>query len=251
MEAYRKRGFKKCVVPGCTDRNSKRHTFPKHDAPLFNKWIEQVRNPVLDNKSLEQIYKRHLVCDLHFSESDKVPGTKRGLKRTAFPTLHLPELQFSSDGLIKPLRVNITPGMKTYTPKKSCHINIHETEIKQENDDFETTIHQSSLEKSEEPDADVVEIKTEHSFDISSAEEPDSHSKMGSTATYSTFQSVKNEHWDGVKQENQLLAEVKSEKQETSPTVDNTKFENMDTMVLKKEFEIKSEYDEDAISDLA
>ncbi|CAH1958486.1 unnamed protein product [Acanthoscelides obtectus] len=244
---------RKCVYYKCSNRvrnnpNITFFSFPK-TRDIRDIWLTNCGNvQLLSYVGTEEPLRggwRWTVCEKHFSSNVILKSTTRKLLiRGAVP---FP----CGDGLIKPLRVNITPGMKTYTPKKSCHINIHETEIKQENDDFETTIHQSSLEKSEEPDADVVEIKTEHSFDISSAEEPDSHSKMGSTATYSTFQSVKNEHWDGVKQENQLLAEVKSEKQETSPTVDNTKFENMDTMVLKKEFEIKSEYDEDAISDLA
>ncbi|CAH1967205.1 unnamed protein product [Acanthoscelides obtectus] len=44
----------------------------------------------------ENKFIRHLVWDLRFLESDKVPGTKGGLKRTASSKLHLPELQSSS-----------------------------------------------------------------------------------------------------------------------------------------------------------
>ncbi|CAH1987666.1 unnamed protein product [Acanthoscelides obtectus] len=135
MEAYRKRGFKRCVVPGCTDTTSKRHTFPKYDAALFHKWIEQVQNPVLSDRSLEQTYRSQLVCDLHFLKSDKVPGTKRGLTRTAFPVLHLPEPQFSSmvlenvqsslkshEGsreIANPLAAKMTDALKTILLKSS------------------------------------------------------------------------------------------------------------------------------------
>lgn len=90
MEAYRQY-YKKCVVPGCIDIFSKKHTFPMKDVTLFNKWVLQVQNPILNNKSQEQVYKSYRVCDLHFAECDKVPGTKRGLRKTAFPTLLLPD----------------------------------------------------------------------------------------------------------------------------------------------------------------
>lgn len=92
MEAYRKR-YKKCVVPGCKDVLSKKHTFPKNDVDLFNKWINQVQNPILKNKTHQQIYGTYTVCDLHFSDHDRVPGTKRGLRKTAFPTKYLPRIQ--------------------------------------------------------------------------------------------------------------------------------------------------------------
>ncbi|CAH1997132.1 unnamed protein product [Acanthoscelides obtectus] len=67
----------------------------------------------------------------------------------------------------------------------------------------------------------------------------------------STLQSVKDEHWDGVNQvkmENQLVVSVKSEKPEAEQTVKNTKIENMDTLMLNEEFDIKCEC-EDAIFD--
>lgn len=89
MECYRQR-YSKCVVPGCEDLFTKKHSFPKNDIALFDKWINNVNNPILNNKSREQIYKSYRVCDLHFSENDRVLGTKRGLKKTAFPTLLVP-----------------------------------------------------------------------------------------------------------------------------------------------------------------
>ncbi|CAH2021936.1 unnamed protein product [Acanthoscelides obtectus] len=66
-----------------------------------------------------------------------------------------------------------------------------------------------------------------------------------------TLQSVKDEHWDGVNQvkmENQLVVSVKSETPEAEQTVNNTKLENMDTLMLSEEFDIKYEC-EDAIFD--
>lgn len=91
MEAYRQR-YQKCIVPGCKDVFSKKHTFPKNDIVLFRKWINQVNNPLLETKTLEQIYKCYKVCDLHFSDYDRVPGAKRGLRKTAYPTLFLSQL---------------------------------------------------------------------------------------------------------------------------------------------------------------
>ncbi|CAH1968611.1 unnamed protein product [Acanthoscelides obtectus] len=89
-------------------------------------------------------------------------------------------------------------------------------------------------------------MKTEHS--ISRVEEPYSKRSMSSS---STLKSVKDEHWDGVNQvkmENQLVVGVKSEKPEAEPTVNNTKFENMDIWTLNEEFDIKIEC-ENAVSD--
>lgn len=95
MECYRVR-YKKCVVPECLDVFSKRHTFPKKNQELFKKWVNCVQNPILKNKSNDQIYKSYWVCDVHFSDFDKVPGTLRGLRTTAIPTKFLPRLKVPS-----------------------------------------------------------------------------------------------------------------------------------------------------------
>ncbi|CAH2015218.1 unnamed protein product [Acanthoscelides obtectus] len=89
-------------------------------------------------------------------------------------------------------------------------------------------------------------MKTEHS--ISRVEEPYSKRSMSSSSTCLTLESVKDEHWDGVNQvkmENQLVVEVKSEKPEAEPTVNNTKFENMDIWTLNEGFDIKNEWEND------
>ncbi|CAH2011321.1 unnamed protein product [Acanthoscelides obtectus] len=60
----------------------------------------------------------------------------------------------------------------------------------------------------------------------------------------STLQSIKDERWDGVNQvkmENQLVVSVKSETPEAEQTLNNTKLENMDTLMLNEEFDIKYE----------
>ncbi|XP_066155146.1 uncharacterized protein [Euwallacea fornicatus] len=92
METYRVR-YRKCAVQGCSDIFSKKHRFPNpnRDIELFNIWLKQVGNPLLASKTRQQILGSYLVCDLHFSEVDRTPGTKRGLRRGAFPTQLLPQ----------------------------------------------------------------------------------------------------------------------------------------------------------------
>jgi hypothetical protein len=78
----------KCCVPGCSDRTSKRHRFPK-DEELFKKWVESIQQPCLRNLNQEQIYKSYFVCDRHFMQEYLVPGTKRGLRKDAVPTMYM------------------------------------------------------------------------------------------------------------------------------------------------------------------
>ncbi|CAH1981778.1 unnamed protein product [Acanthoscelides obtectus] len=121
----------------------------------------------------------------------------------------------------------------------SCSIKIEEAKIvKQDNDDFEKTTHHFSVEKKV---VDIIEMKTEHSVDTSPVEEPDS---LSSNKTYSTLHSVKDEQWDEINQvktENGLVVEVKSEIPET---VNSTELENMDTLMLNEEFDIKYEHED-------
>ncbi|XP_066250619.1 uncharacterized protein [Euwallacea similis] len=92
METYRVR-YRKCAVQGCSDIFSKKHRFPNpnRDSELFKIWLKQVGNPLLASKTSQQVLGSYLVCDLHFSEVDRTPGTKRGLRRGAFPTQLLPQ----------------------------------------------------------------------------------------------------------------------------------------------------------------
>lgn len=80
----------KCCVPGCTNRDSKRHRFPNHKEPeLFKKWLENVNNPKLKNLLPEEVYRSYYVCNIHFAAEYLVARTKRGLRRDAIPTLVL------------------------------------------------------------------------------------------------------------------------------------------------------------------
>uniref|UniRef100_A0A1Y1JZB1 THAP-type domain-containing protein n=1 Tax=Photinus pyralis TaxID=7054 RepID=A0A1Y1JZB1_PHOPY len=78
----------KCCVPGCTDKTSKRHRFPK-DVQMLRKWVEVIQNSALMSQEPYTIYKSSYVCDRHFSQEYLVPGTRRGLSRIAVPTLYL------------------------------------------------------------------------------------------------------------------------------------------------------------------
>ncbi|CAH2014406.1 unnamed protein product [Acanthoscelides obtectus] len=89
--------------------------------------------------------------------------------------------------------------------------------------------------------------------DLEQGDEPCIKSEEDYPDYVAVYDSVKDEHWDGVNQvktENRLLVEVKSEKLDTEPTVNSMQFKNMDPLTLIEEFEIKSEYVEDTISDL-
>ncbi|KAJ8915356.1 hypothetical protein NQ315_008243 [Exocentrus adspersus] len=81
----------KCSVPGCPNRTNKRHIFPVRDSSLMKLWLARVANPILNSLSTENIYRNYYVCDKHFSENDKVPDTRRGLKADALPSLYLSE----------------------------------------------------------------------------------------------------------------------------------------------------------------
>lgn len=88
------RHSKKCCVPGCLDNSELKHRFPKCDV-LFRKWIEQIRNPVLDNLPIKKVYDLYRVCNIHFSDEFKinVPSRKK-IKTIAYPTLYLPGKYF-------------------------------------------------------------------------------------------------------------------------------------------------------------
>ncbi|XP_063903637.1 uncharacterized protein LOC135123066 isoform X2 [Zophobas morio] len=77
----------KCSVPGCDDKVSKRHRFPKEEQ-LLKKWIENVNAPLFSSMEPSELYNKY-VCDRHFSTDFKVPGTRRGLRRDAFPNICL------------------------------------------------------------------------------------------------------------------------------------------------------------------
>ncbi|XP_064212928.1 uncharacterized protein LOC107398865 isoform X2 [Tribolium castaneum] len=86
----------KCCVPGCNDTTSKRHRFPK-DVDLCNSWVQNIGCPKLSTLSTAELYNK-FVCDIHFEEYYRVPGTKRGLRKDAIPSLQLSNVQSSTSG---------------------------------------------------------------------------------------------------------------------------------------------------------
>lgn len=108
--------IKNCCVPNCFDQHSKRHRFPKSDEKLFNFWVEMIGNPLLNTKSVEQIYKTYYICDRHFVGEFKTSG-HRGLLPKAYPTLFLPDV--SNDN-----KENAPPSKKVKTSKECKYLSL-------------------------------------------------------------------------------------------------------------------------------
>lgn len=83
---------KQCVVLGCdtsySDIKTPRHRFPKNEL-IFNTWVERCGNNKLLNMPMNEVYKRFVMCDKHFTPNCKSPGFKK-LILTSVPTLKLP-----------------------------------------------------------------------------------------------------------------------------------------------------------------
>ncbi|XP_023311289.1 uncharacterized protein LOC108911603 [Anoplophora glabripennis] len=99
---------KKCCVPNCLNRSSKRHRFPKSDIDLFKTWLQIIKPVDCDELTIEQIYNRCYVCEDHFSSECFVPGTRRGLTRNAVPTLLIPAYSGFKDISGEVLSINIS-----------------------------------------------------------------------------------------------------------------------------------------------
>lgn len=82
----------KCCVPKCEDRYSSRFRFPnpKDYSDMCAKWIEKIKNPLLTGKSYSYIYKTFRVCASHFTEESFIQGSRKGIKFSAIPVLHMP-----------------------------------------------------------------------------------------------------------------------------------------------------------------
>ncbi|KAJ8911189.1 hypothetical protein NQ315_006032 [Exocentrus adspersus] len=78
-----------CCVAKCENRHSKRHRFPKNEPEIFKQWISNTQPVNHHELSQEQIYNKFYVCDNHFQQECFVPGTHRGLRRDAVPTLFI------------------------------------------------------------------------------------------------------------------------------------------------------------------
>ncbi|KAL3271237.1 hypothetical protein HHI36_021731 [Cryptolaemus montrouzieri] len=81
---------KKCCVPNCENKHSKRHRFPKSEPEIFEAWLRIIQPKGFEELTRETIYNRYYVCDVHFSNKWSLPGSKRGLVKDALPTLLIP-----------------------------------------------------------------------------------------------------------------------------------------------------------------
>ncbi|XP_044755114.1 uncharacterized protein LOC123314066 [Coccinella septempunctata] len=85
-----------CCVPGCMDRVSQRHRFPKANPTIFTTWLEVINPQNWQELSDEQIYNRYYVCHAHFTKNCHFPGSKRGLTIDAVPTIDVPGTSFET-----------------------------------------------------------------------------------------------------------------------------------------------------------
>lgn len=80
---------RKCCVQNCTNKNSKRHRFPKNNREVFNIWVGLLKPPNYETLSVEEINKRYVVCEEHF-DPKCIIHSRSGLKLNAVPTLNVP-----------------------------------------------------------------------------------------------------------------------------------------------------------------
>lgn len=81
---------KKCCVPGCNDRVSSRFRFPRrNETDMVQLWLKAINNEDLYNLPFEKLYQNNVVCARHFYTDELQHGFRRGLKRTAVPSLFL------------------------------------------------------------------------------------------------------------------------------------------------------------------
>lgn len=80
----------KCCVLNCTDIHSRRHRFPKNYPDVYKQWLQNVRPVNYENLSVKDVYNKYYVCDSHFTPECFVPGTRRGLRKDAVPTISVP-----------------------------------------------------------------------------------------------------------------------------------------------------------------
>lgn len=80
-----------CCVRNCKNKGGRRHRFPKNQPDTFKAWLEMVKPRDYKTLSVESIYNRYYICDDHFSAERFVPGTRRGLKVYAVPTVNIPQ----------------------------------------------------------------------------------------------------------------------------------------------------------------
>lgn len=69
-------------------RGTVRHRFPVYEENDFKTWVSRIANPKFSTLDDQKIYSDFFVCDTHFTEDCRSPGTKR-LNRGSLPTLCL------------------------------------------------------------------------------------------------------------------------------------------------------------------
>lgn len=80
-----------CIVPVCNgERYSLVHKFPM-DNQRATQWKDLIKNPILNDMSLDLIRKRYFVCSRHFKVQDYKNIKSRGLNKTSIPTLNMNE----------------------------------------------------------------------------------------------------------------------------------------------------------------
>ncbi|XP_072386045.1 uncharacterized protein [Diabrotica undecimpunctata] len=92
MERRRNEQRRRCCVSDCMDTISKQYRFPspRNYRDMFDKWVNAIKSPKLENVATDTIYKNFRVCGCHFKEEDLIKVGNRGIKRTAVPSLFLP-----------------------------------------------------------------------------------------------------------------------------------------------------------------
>lgn len=80
-----------CIVPVCSgERFDLVHKFPM-DNQRATQWKALIKNPILDDMSLDLIRKRYFVCSRHFKVQDYKNIKSRGLNKTSIPSLNMNE----------------------------------------------------------------------------------------------------------------------------------------------------------------
>lgn len=83
----------KCCVPNCDDKYSPRFKFPipkdQYNMNLFKIWLKNINNPMLSNRSYDEIHKIFRVCARHFPQDKLLHGSRRGISENAVPVLFL------------------------------------------------------------------------------------------------------------------------------------------------------------------
>ncbi|KAF5304527.1 hypothetical protein FQA39_LY09578 [Lamprigera yunnana] len=82
-----------CSIDGCVGRKEcSMHRFPdpRKNLDFFKKWIELCSNKNVVDMIPEKVYANQRVCNVHFKACDYV--SNKLLKRTAYPSLNMPEI---------------------------------------------------------------------------------------------------------------------------------------------------------------